>query len=188
VISFFRNIFSIFAIWRILATSRIFGFEYFLAQLRLCHKPLLIPLLRKYGAKIGERCDIDPGIIFHRAQGKLCNFVMEDDCYIGEEVLLDIGQPIIIRKRSTIAARVCVWTHFDVGRSRLGRMHGAYSKPVEIGPDAYIGACAIILPGVKVGEGSIVGAGAVVNVDVRAWTFVAGVPVREIRKIRNPGE
>lgn len=51
---------------------------------------------------------------------------------------------------------------------------------VVIGPRARINAGVIIGPGVTVGEGAVVGAGAVVLKDVPAWSFVAGVPAKEI--------
>jgi len=51
-------------------------------------------------------------------------------------------------------------------------------KPVRIGAWADIGTNAVILPGVTVGKGSMVGAGAVVTADVPAYAVVAGVPAR----------
>lgn len=59
------------------------------------------------------------------------------------------------------------------------------SKPeiVKIEDDAWIGAGAIILPGVTIGKCAIVGAGSVVTKDVEAYTVVAGNPIKVIRKI-----
>jgi len=53
-------------------------------------------------------------------------------------------------------------------------------KPVRVGKWADIGVNAVILPGVTVGEGAIVGAGAVVTKDVAPYAVVAGVPAREL--------
>jgi len=53
--------------------------------------------------------------------------------------------------------------------------------PVSIGRDAWIGAGCIILPGVTIGEGAIVAAGAVVHGDVAPFALVGGVPARFIR-------
>jgi len=53
--------------------------------------------------------------------------------------------------------------------------------PVTIGRQAILGAGAIVLPGVRIGEGCSVGAGSVVLSSVPAWTIVAGVPAKFIK-------
>ncbi len=55
-------------------------------------------------------------------------------------------------------------------------------KPIVIGNDVWIGARVIILPGVSIGNGSVIGAGSVVTHDVEPYTVVAGNPARIIRK------
>ena len=61
--------------------------------------------------------------------------------------------------------------------------HELRTKPIVIGRNAWIGANATILAGVKVGENAIVAAGAVVSKDVPANTIVGGVPAKVIREI-----
>lgn len=53
---------------------------------------------------------------------------------------------------------------------------------VTIGPDVWIGHGAILMPGISVGLGAVIGAGAVVTRDVPAYTIVAGVPAKPIRR------
>lgn len=55
------------------------------------------------------------------------------------------------------------------------------SEKVVIGNDVWIGARAIILPGVKVGDGAVIGAGAIVTKDVEPYAIVGGNPARFIR-------
>ena len=55
------------------------------------------------------------------------------------------------------------------------------NKPVEIGNDVWIGANVILLPGVKIGDGAVLAAGAVVTKDVEPYAIVGGVPAKTIR-------
>ncbi len=55
--------------------------------------------------------------------------------------------------------------------------------PIEVGNYVWIGAGAIILPGVKIGDGAVVAAGAIVTKDVAPRMIVAGNPAREIRSV-----
>lgn len=56
-------------------------------------------------------------------------------------------------------------------------------SPIHIGNNVWIGAGAVILPGVTIGDGAIVAAGAVVTRDVKAYTLAGGVPARLLKKL-----
>ena len=58
-----------------------------------------------------------------------------------------------------------------------------YGRPVEIGSDVWVGGGAVILPGVRIGSRSVIGAGSVVTRDVPEGVFAAGNPCRVIREI-----
>jgi maltose O-acetyltransferase len=58
-----------------------------------------------------------------------------------------------------------------------------YGKPIEIGPDVWVGGGALILPGVRIGSRSVIGAGSVVTRDIPDGVFAAGNPCRVIRGI-----
>lgn len=58
-----------------------------------------------------------------------------------------------------------------------------YNKSINIGKNVWIGAGAIILPGVTIGDNSIIGAGSIVNKDVQSNIIVAGNPAKKIRSI-----
>ncbi len=62
------------------------------------------------------------------------------------------------------------------------RLQGVYSRPVSIGNDVWMGARVIILPGVNIGCGAILGAGAVVVDNVPSYAIAAGVPARVVAK------
>jgi acetyltransferase-like isoleucine patch superfamily enzyme len=61
----------------------------------------------------------------------------------------------------------------------------SHARPVTIGPNVWIGFEACILPGVTIGEGSIVGARSVVFEDVEPYSVVAGNPARLIRRLES---
>jgi maltose O-acetyltransferase len=58
-----------------------------------------------------------------------------------------------------------------------------YGKPIEIGSDVWVGGGALILPGVRIGSRTVIGAGAVVTRDIPDGVFAAGNPCRVIREI-----
>jgi maltose O-acetyltransferase len=84
---------------------------------------------------------------------------------------------ISIGDNTTISARVEVLVHDAAFKREVG-----YSliAPVDIGADVYIGARAVILPGVTIADGAVIGAGSVVKHNVKTGMIVAGNPAREI--------
>lgn len=84
---------------------------------------------------------------------------------------------IVIGARAVVAQDVmlCCGTH-DFASERLELM----TAPIEIGAGAFVGARAILLPGARVAEGAIVGAGAVLSGDTAPGRIYAGNPAREI--------
>jgi maltose O-acetyltransferase len=85
-----------------------------------------------------------------------------------------IGDRVMIASHTAITSL----THDDSAE----RMHGTeLAAPVVIEDDVWIGAHCVILPGVRIGRGAVVAAGAVVTKDVPAETLVAGVPARHLR-------
>ncbi len=97
-----------------------------------------------------------------------CRFQDQGGIYIGDNVL--IGHNVVL----------ATLNHEEDPKKR-GNLIPA---PVKIGNDVWIGSNATILPGVKIGDGAIVAAGAVVTKDVAENTVVGGVPARYIRDIK----
>ena len=60
------------------------------------------------------------------------------------------------------------------------------SGPITIEDDAWLRSGVVVLPGVRIGEGAVVGANAVVTHDVEPYTIVAGVPAHFLRKLDVP--
>ncbi|MHB9034778.1 MAG: acyltransferase [Anaerolineae bacterium] len=152
---------------------------------------LLAPTLVKYGAQIGEHIQIHTPITFHNVSGiahrHYANLQIGSDCYFGREVFLDLADKIIVGNNVTVSMRVMLLTHANAGASPLSAhelppTHG----PVVLADGCYIGAGAIILHGITVGEQAIIGAGAVVTHDVPPHTTVVGVPARVIPRKCDP--
>lgn len=118
-----------------------------------------------------------------------------EDVTIGDNVLL--GEYCILASHkkgeiqigndTMISARVKFYTvnhNFDDMETPI-RLQGADYESIKIGKDVWIGADTIILPGVKIGDGAIIGAGSVVSKDVPPHMVAAGNPIRIIRKRGN---
>lgn len=58
-----------------------------------------------------------------------------------------------------------------------------YARPITVGNNVWFGANIVVLPGVTIGDGCVIGAGSVVNKDVAAYSVVAGVPARVIKRL-----
>lgn len=82
-----------------------------------------------------------------------------------------------------IGPRVTIVINSDPYPSPLQKIYPTKTSPVNIRKGVWIGAGAIILPGVTIGEFSVVAAGAVVVKDVPPYSVVAGVPAKIIKKL-----
>lgn len=103
--------------------------------------------------------------------------------WIGQQVFMHSAGGILIEEDVGIGPGVRILTsvHSESGRSQAILHSAIEMAPVRILRDADIGVGATLLPGVTVGIGAQVGAGAVVSKDVPDYAVVAGVPARVIR-------
>lgn len=135
--------------------------------------------LRRRGTAIGEAC-----------------FVADRSGFTGAPSLLSIGEGSFIgRVKIGIHASVCIGSHVCINDDTelLTASHDVASPtwetitaPIVIEDHAWIAKRCIILPGVTVGMGAVVGAGAVVSKDVSPYSIVVGNPARPIKRQRNP--
>ena len=108
------------------------------------------------------------------------------ECFVGDDTIIDLYDKVILEDRVTIAQRVTILTHQNVGYKDhpLQKYFPKFSKPVVFKSGCVVGTGSIILPGVTIGKESFVAAGSVVTKNVPARTLVGGVPAKIIRKIR----
>lgn len=131
-----------------------------------------------FGLKIGAGSHIHMWARFYDPK----NIEVGADTHIGDNCFLDGRNAIIIGNHVDIASQVLIYNEeHNINSEKFE----AASGPVEIGDYVFIGPRAIILPGVKIGRGAVVAAGAVVTKDVPEFTVVGGVPAVKISERTN---
>jgi len=142
-------------------------------------------LLRLLGARLGPGTIIHSVSFFNHYRGGFSMLKSGRDCFVGDEGLFDLADGIVMEDQVTLAERVTVLTHTNVGYADhpLQKHFPAFTAPVTFGRGCFIGTNATIMPGVVIGEMSVVAAGAVVTQDVPPGTVVGGVPAREIKRL-----
>lgn len=115
-------------------------------------------------------------------EGKL---IIGNNSNISNNCTIDLTGNLTIGNYVAIAHNCSLFTHdHDYSDNEVaawkGKMH---IKNIVIEDGAWIGANATILPGVRIGEKSVVAAGSIVTKDVRPFTIVAGIPAKEIKTI-----
>ncbi|MFZ2484910.1 MAG: acyltransferase [Minisyncoccia bacterium] len=131
---------------------------------------------------IGKPFNIGAQSIFYTEHGLRGDLVVGNFVRVGAQVVLDYSGGCQIGDRVWISHRATIFTHEHVmSGTRENTDTPPLPKNLRIGKDVWIGHGAIILPNVgEIGDGAIIGAGAVVTKPVSAYTVVAGNPAREI--------
>jgi len=110
------------------------------------------------------------------------NIKIGEGSIVGDHIFLDGRAKLTIGNHVDIASHVLIYnSEHDIEAEDFS----AREEPVEIGDYVFIGPRAIILPGVKVGKGAIIAAGAVVSKDVPDFMIVGGVPAKTIGERKN---
>lgn len=161
----------------------------------LVYKATLVPQLRAtwlrfLGARIGPGTIVHGVSFFNLYRRGLPGLSIGKECFLGDECLLDLADGIVLEDQVTLAERVVVLTHMNVGYADhpLQPRFPAMVGPVRFERGCFVGASATILAGVTVGSESFVAAGSVVTGDVPAGSLVGGVPARVLRTWKVEGE
>ena len=139
--------------------------------------------VRKYIKKAGKKLSIGRKCFIHKnteigdcsGVGYAC--VINNGCTIGENVMM--GPEVLIYTQNHCTNRV------DIPMCKQGMRD---ARPVTIEDDVWIGARVVILPGVTLGCGSVIGAGAVVSKDVPPYSVCVGNPARVVKSRKNKEE
>lgn len=135
-------------------------------------------IYRLVGVSIGKGSAIHTGTKFYNPS----NISIGSDTIVGENCVLDGRDKLNIGDHVDIATDVMFYnSQHDINSENFE----AYSRPVTINDYVFIGPRSIILPGVSIGKGAIVAAGAVVTKNVEEYEIVGGVPAKVIGERKN---
>lgn len=157
-------------------------------------------MLRVRGAQVGARTRIGSGVVVHRPWclelGQHCQLEhhifmktvtdatriqLGARVFVGFNSQFDISESVHIGDDVLIAPGCFITDHNHLhAASSTIASQGCVSRPVRIESDVWLGARVVVLPGVTIGRGAIIAAGAVVTRDVESMAIVAGVPARQI--------
>lgn len=137
-------------------------------------------LLRRFGARIGRGVVLKPGIHVKYPW----HLVVGDHSWIGEGVWLDNLTTIEIGRHVCVSqgAYLCTGNH-----DWTDAAFGLIVKPITLEDGAWVGARAVVLPGVTIGSHGVVAAGAVIAKDTEPYRIYAGNPAVAV-KVREIGE
>ena len=142
-------------------------------------------LLKKMFGKIGESCYIETPF-YANWGGK--NVYMGDHVYANFNLVLVDDAVIEIGDHVMIGPNVVLCTGTHPVSPRLRAKEAQYNKRVKVGSGVWIGANTMVMPGVTIGENSIIGAGSVVTKDIPANVIAFGNPCKVYREITEEDE
>ncbi len=133
--------------------------------------------------KLANLCPLVSGrILLYRLMGVR----LGRDVYVGFDVEFDTNHPELIEigNHVTISHRCIIASHMATNvDTPLQRIYPPRAAAVKVGDGTWICTGAILVPGVTIGENSVVAAGAVVTRDVSPNTLVAGSPARPVKHL-----
>lgn len=138
-----------------------------------------IPLLDLKGvnARIEPGCMIREGAEIGDHVIGMMGAVVNIGAVVGDGTMLDMN--CVVGARAMVGANC----HIGAGAVLAGVLEPPSATPVVIEDDVLVGANAVVLEGIRVGRGSVVAAGAVVNKDIAPMSVAAGQPARVIKKV-----
>lgn len=147
-------------------------------MLHISLPPIRAGILRLSGAAIGKESVLMNFSFFNAYHYGFRTLTIGNRCFIGDEVMIDLRGKTTVEDNVMLSNWVNVVTHMNVGFADhpLQKRYPTKESSVHFKRGCYVGFGATILPGVTVGEESVVAAGAVVTKDVPARAMVAGVP------------
>ncbi len=146
--------------------------------------PIRKALLQLYGCRIGKETVVLNVDFVNLYRTGFRGLRIGNNCFIGDGCLFDLADRIEIGPNTTLAQRVVINTHLNVGFNQhpLQKKFPAFSKPVSIEENCFVGIGSIILAGTVIRSNSFVGAASMVNKEVPPNSVVGGVPAKPLRE------
>lgn len=174
----------------ILLKGKLWGISLVVKYLRNPNPRITVKLLKSFGARIGKGSTVKRSVFIDNSfedmnsTGDFSNIIIGRNCYIGDCVYFDLSNQIIIEDNCVISGKVSFLTHADCNRSEyLNGIFPRKSISIRIGTGAWIGFNSCLLPGVTVGENSVLAAYSLLRSSTENKTLNAGVPSLKIREI-----
>ena len=137
-------------------------------------------MLKTMFAEIGEGCYIEPPLHANFG-GKFVHF--GSFIYANFNLTLVDDAPIYVGDHTMFGPNVTLVTAGHPILPRLRELVYQFNAPIHIGKNCWLGAGVIVLPGVSVGDNSVIGAGSVVTKDIPANVVALGTPCKVVREI-----
>lgn len=157
----------------------------------LCKLPFFRRFSKKWYSCLGVKFVDGGGIMFGvKIVGDYNNIVLHKNCDINDGCFLLAKAKIEVGDNSALAYGVSIITSADPNHdyNPLAKLYPPLTAPVVIGNNCWVGANSTILPGVTIGDFSVIAAGSVVTKDVPSGVMVAGVPATIKKQLKNFGE
>lgn len=139
-----------------------------------------VRVTRPWCISLGGRSGIEQNVYLKIVDDR-ARVEIGDHVFIGNGCEIDAAHSITIGAHTLLAPGVFITDHtHNAKRGTPLDQQGTRSAKVVIGSDVWLGTRSVVLHGVTIGDGAIIGAGAVVNRDVAPNAVVAGVPARVI--------
>jgi acetyltransferase-like isoleucine patch superfamily enzyme len=139
-----------------------------------CFNKFRTYIIKKSGVKVGLNSYFYPNCIIINP----VNISIGNDSFFNYNCLLSAYQKISIGSRVSISYNVKIITETHDYKDKN---FSVILKPVVIENDVWVGAGAIILPGITIGQGAVIAAGSVVKDNVEPWSIVSGNPAIHIK-------
>lgn len=139
-------------------------------------------MLKKMFASVGNNCYIEPPF-YANFGGYNCH--LGDNVYINFNLTMVDDTNIYIGSNTMIGPNVTIATAGHPILPELREKGYQYNLPVHIGKNCWLGANVIVLPGVTIGDNSVIGAGSVVNKDIPSNVVAVGNPCKVLRQIND---